>query len=49
MRTQDHGRMRKEFIQEGLHFHVRENARLWPPVSTPLPRILHNRSLQTPS
>ena len=49
VRPQDHGRMRKEFIQKGLHFHVRENLRLWSPVSTPLPRTLHDRSLQTSS
>ena len=49
VRPQDHGRMRKEFIQEGLHFHERENLRLWSPVSAPLPRTVYDRSLQTSS
>ena len=32
MRPQDNGRVRKEIIRFGLHFHLRENVGLWPPV-----------------
>ena len=45
MRPQDNGRVRKEIIRFGLHFHLRENVGLWPPVPAPLPTTVPDRRL----